>query len=166
MPRGAPDPITGLTPQQELFAQGVAAGKTQADAYREAYPASSRWRPDNLHAKASNLAADDRVRARVTALRQAAEKQAISRIAYTVETAMAECQMAIDLAIEKGQPGALVSAVRLRAELQRLLVHQSETRSVDEFGVPRRKDEAEQLLERLRKEAKARSRTPAILPKD
>lgn len=47
-----------FTPAQEVFAQLVASGKTQADAYREAYPKAQGWtdaavwtRSSRLHAK-------------------------------------------------------------------------------------------------------------------
>jgi hypothetical protein len=54
-----------LTPQQETFARAIALGKTQADAYREAYPKSINWKETTLHPHASTLAASDKVRARV-----------------------------------------------------------------------------------------------------
>lgn len=161
----AKDPVTGLTPQQEVFAQRVAEGKTQADAYLEAYPASRKWQVTSVYTQAAVLMNDRHVANRVADLRRQAELKAIERIAYTVETAMAECKIAMDLAIQKEQPAALVSAIRLRAELQRLLVQQSETRQVDEWGVPRKKQEASDLIERIQREAKARAKTPAVEPK-
>lgn len=57
----------GLTPQQETFAVGLAAGEKQTDAYRAAYPrlkASAK----TIAEKASRLAADSRVQARVKGL--------------------------------------------------------------------------------------------------
>lgn len=59
-----------LTGQQEKFALGVASGKTQADAYREAYPLSQRWKPESVYAKASALMANDKVAIRVNELRE------------------------------------------------------------------------------------------------
>lgn len=59
-----------LTPQQEKFALGVASGKTQADAYREAYPRSKKWKDDSVYPKASNLMANGKVSARVAELRE------------------------------------------------------------------------------------------------
>ena len=40
-----------LTPKQEKFAQEVASGKSQADAYREAYPKSKKWKDETLWAE-------------------------------------------------------------------------------------------------------------------
>ncbi len=59
-----------LTPQQEKFAMGVASGKTQADAYREAYPRSKDWKDSAVHTNASQLMADTKVSQRVAELRE------------------------------------------------------------------------------------------------
>lgn len=58
-----------LTPQQELFAQGVAAGKSQAEAYRVAYPKALKWAPETVWNRASALMRDSEVVARVEAIR-------------------------------------------------------------------------------------------------
>ena len=59
-----------LTHQQELFAQHVASGKSQAEAYRIAYPKSKNWKPDSVHCKASDLLASNvRVAERVKELK-------------------------------------------------------------------------------------------------
>jgi len=163
MPRGAPDPTTGLTPQQEAFAQGLARGLGQAEAYRGAYPASLKWKKDTLYSRASELAADRKVVGRVTSLRSKAEALAINSVAYSLETAMAELDEAMEMSREKGAPAAFISAVRLRAELHRLLVAQQETGAPGEFGLPRGKDEATELLDRIRKEAKSRGKRAALI---
>lgn len=59
-----------LTSQQDKFALGVASGKSQADAYREAYPRSKQWKADTLYAAASRLMANSKVYARVGELRE------------------------------------------------------------------------------------------------
>ena len=38
-----------LTPQQEKFALAIAAGNSQADAYREAYPRSKKWKAESIN---------------------------------------------------------------------------------------------------------------------
>lgn len=57
-----------LTPKKEAFAQAVASGMTQADAYRTAYNAEN-MKPETIASKASILMADGNVRARVDELR-------------------------------------------------------------------------------------------------
>ncbi|MDP4076233.1 terminase small subunit [Acidovorax sp. A1169] len=61
-----------LSAPMELFARRHAEGASQSAAYREAYPRSVNWKPDSVHSKASTLAADVRVAARVAELRAAA----------------------------------------------------------------------------------------------
>jgi hypothetical protein len=69
-----------LTPQQEKFAQGVASGLSQSDAYRAAYPKSVGWKADSVHQAASKLIADTKVSPRVAELRDAlASKQLWTR---------------------------------------------------------------------------------------
>lgn len=67
-----------LTAQQEKFALGIAAGKTQADAYREAYPKSKKWKPESVHEKASHLMRHVKVRARIDELRERVTKAGIA----------------------------------------------------------------------------------------
>lgn len=69
-----------LTSQQDLFARRLAEGTSQAGAYREAYPRSVNWKADSVHSKASALAADGRVAARVAELRaEAAARTGITQ---------------------------------------------------------------------------------------
>lgn len=45
-----------LTSQQEMFAQLVANGKNQSDAYREAYPKADGWKKVTVWSAASRMA--------------------------------------------------------------------------------------------------------------
>jgi hypothetical protein len=55
----------GLTFKQESFAQLVASGRTQADAYRAAYPGSQAWKPGVVDVQASTMAANSKVAVRI-----------------------------------------------------------------------------------------------------
>lgn len=71
--------MSNLTPQREAFAAALAQGMTQAAAYRVAYPRSKDWTDKTVWSKASALAADDLVSARVAALvGQAAAKNEVT----------------------------------------------------------------------------------------
>lgn len=59
----------GLTPQQEAFARAVSEGKSQSDAFRQAYPRSTAWKPSSVWERASAMMADVKVASRVDALR-------------------------------------------------------------------------------------------------
>lgn len=63
-----------LTSKQEAFAQAIASGKTQADAYRHAYDASN-MKDSSIHVNASKLLSDAKVAQRVKELKvQVSEK--------------------------------------------------------------------------------------------
>ncbi len=61
-----------LTPKQEAFATGVAAGLSQAEAYRQAFPNSRGWKDNAVHSRASTLAAAAKVQQRIQELREKA----------------------------------------------------------------------------------------------
>lgn len=65
-----------LTAKQEQFAQCIADGMTQADAYRSAYNAE-KMKPETIWSKASELMADGKVAARVALLRSALESKSL-----------------------------------------------------------------------------------------
>lgn len=65
-----------LTTKQERFAQAIADGLSQADAYRTAYDAS-KSKPETVWSKASELMADGKVTARVAQLREALATKAL-----------------------------------------------------------------------------------------
>lgn len=65
-----------LTAKQERFAQSIADGKTQADAYRAAYSAG-KMKPETIYAMASKLAADQKVAIRVESLKATLESKAL-----------------------------------------------------------------------------------------
>ena len=75
-----------LTPQREAFAAALAQGMTQAAAYRVAYPRSKNWTDKTVWSKASALAADGLVSARVADLVQ----KAASSNEVTVERVVKE----------------------------------------------------------------------------
>lgn len=72
-------PHVKLTAKQEAFAQGIADGLGQADAYRAAYDAGD-MKDNTIYPRASELMKNSKVAARVAELRsQVQEKQLWSR---------------------------------------------------------------------------------------
>lgn len=63
-----------LTPKQEAFAQAIADGMTQANAYRHAYSAE-KMADSSVHVNASKLMADAKIAQRVAELREALAEQ-------------------------------------------------------------------------------------------
>jgi hypothetical protein len=69
-----------MTPMQERFAREVASGKSQAAAYRIAYPKSQKWKDTTVCEAASRLMGNSKVSAIVDELKaKAAEKCILSR---------------------------------------------------------------------------------------
>lgn len=136
---------TSLTNERhEAFAQALAQGKTQAEAFRLAYPRSENWKPDSVWSKASVLAKRPEVRARVEYLKQRvrqeavkalakmrvkAEERTVASVLYTLADAMREADEALQIAKEKKHAGWITQAVKLRAQLMGLLVERREVRN-------------------------------------
>lgn len=57
--------VKKLTARQEKFARAIAEGKSQSEAYREAYPKSCLWEPSALHNRAHELAKNSDVLVRI-----------------------------------------------------------------------------------------------------
>lgn len=74
-----------LTAKQENFAQAVAGGMNQSDAYRSAYDAGN-MKPDVVNVKASQLAADGKVSVRVAELKAALASKALWTREDSVQT--------------------------------------------------------------------------------
>ncbi len=68
-----------LTPKQEKFAVGVAAGLTQADAYRAAYSAS-RMKPEQVWQEASKLRQNHKVARRIDDLLKVARTEDVTNL--------------------------------------------------------------------------------------
>lgn len=101
----AKDPVTGLTAQQERFAQLVAAGATLSDAYRQAYnvrpgtPGTTYW--DH----ASELARHALVKPRIAALKADIEAATLAEIAWSQAKLVTEADRHRKLALSGGWRG-------------------------------------------------------------
>jgi hypothetical protein len=70
-----------LTPKQEAFAAALATGVSQAEAYRTAFPSSLKWADSTVWPKASTLAANGKVQARLAELQAEAAAKAVYTLA-------------------------------------------------------------------------------------
>lgn len=77
-----------LTHNQELFAQKVAEGLNQSDAYRFSYPASKNHSDKTVWENASKLAANAKVAPRIRELRALAAEKAVMTTADVLIEAM------------------------------------------------------------------------------
>lgn len=96
---------SGLTPKREKFAQAVASGKTQADAYRAAFDANNAT-AKTIQEAASRLMADSKVAARVDALRA----PIVEKVGITLESHLRDLLYLRNLAAKEKQMSAAISA--------------------------------------------------------
>ena len=129
-----------LTAKMENFAQAIASGSTQTDAYRAVYSAS-KMTTKTIWEKAARLAAHDMVRARIFTLRaDLADRQLWTR-AQSVEA----LKRALDLAEEFQLPAAMTCVVK-------------ELNNMHGFNEPKKLD--------LNVAAAARTITPEMTPQE
>lgn len=74
-----------LTAQQEAFAQAIADGLNQADAYRKTYKAANS-KPQRVWVQASELAANPKVAGRIDELKTALAEKALWTREQSVQT--------------------------------------------------------------------------------
>jgi len=93
-----------LTPKQEKFAQAIADGMTQADAYRSAFNVKPTTKQDVVYVKASELMRDGKVSVRVDELKSALASKALWTREMSVKALVA--------AYREGKPSDKISAVK------------------------------------------------------
>ena len=95
-----------LSPQRERFAQAVASGMNQSDAYRAAYKVRPGTKLVSVNQNASRLMADVNVMSRVAELRAPAAKKAT----ITLESHLADLQRLRNMAVKEKQFAAAITA--------------------------------------------------------
>jgi phage terminase small subunit len=95
-----------LTPKQERFAQLVAEGKTQADAYRGAFDTKPTTKPETIQNSAYKLMNDPVISARVDELR----KPIIEAVGITLESHLKDLMTLRNLAVKNNQINAAITA--------------------------------------------------------
>lgn len=97
-----------LTPKQERFAQLVAQGKTQAEAYRGAFEVGASTKPETTYKRACELMAKGNISGRVAELRAELSEKGL----WTRERSVQALVEAYQLAEEARNGHAMVAAVR------------------------------------------------------
>ena len=95
-----------LTPKQERFAQLVAEGKTQADAYRGAFDVGVNTKAETIQKRASELIAKREVSGRVDELR----KPIVEAVGITLESHLKDLMTLRNLAVKNNQINAAITA--------------------------------------------------------
>jgi len=110
-----------LTAKQEAFAQAVASGKNQSDAYREAYDARQ-MKLSSINVNASKLMADAKVAQRVADLR----KPAAERAQVTLEGHLSDLLTLREMAVGANQISAAIAAEVARGKAAGVHVERTE----------------------------------------
>lgn len=95
-----------LTPKQEKFAQCVASGMSQADAYRNSARIKSTTKDKTMQEAASRMMADCKIRARVAEIRQ----PVVQEVQITLKGHLATLADIRDRALEASQFSAASTA--------------------------------------------------------
>ena len=107
-----------LTPQREKFAQAVASGMNQSDAYREAFKVRAGTKLSSINVNASKLMADTKVLQRVEELRAPIAKRA----QITLESHLEDLQRLRNMAVKAEQFGAAITAEVARGKAAGIVV--------------------------------------------
>lgn len=126
-----------LTPKQERFAQEIASGKSQADAYRAAFDVSASTKAETIHKRASELMQKGEVAGRVEELR----KPIVEEIGITLKGHLDDLKRIRNAAVQSGQYGAAVSAEVARGKAAGVHVEKSEVVSIQKSLTPLRDED-------------------------
>lgn len=112
-----------LTSKQEKFAQSVASGMNQSDAYRAAYKVGPNTKPETVNQAASRIMADSNVAARVAELR----KPIAEKVQITLEGHLRDLMMLRNMAVKEKQISAAISAEVARGKAAGVHIEKSES---------------------------------------
>lgn len=101
-----------LTAKQEAFCLAYLETGNASEAYRKAYNAEN-MKPETVNRKAKELLDHGKISARIAQL----QGEAAERNEVTVDSLLAELEEARQLALQEGQPSAMVSATMGKAKI-------------------------------------------------
>ena len=116
-----------LTPKQERFAMAVASGKTQSDAYREAYNVRPTTKMETINQQASRLLANSNIYARVEELRKPIAQKAM----ITLESHIERLKELAALAVDTGQIAAAIKAEELCGKASGIYIERRQLTGLD-----------------------------------
>jgi uncharacterized small protein (DUF1192 family) len=111
-----------LTAKQEAFAQAVARGLTQADAYREAFNVSAETKPETVYKRASELMSRGEIAGRIEALRAPVAKKA----QITLEKHLEDLMVLRNAAVKDKKWAAAIQAEIARGKAAGIYVEKHE----------------------------------------
>jgi phage terminase small subunit len=118
-----------LTGKQEKFAQGIAKGLTQADAYREAYDCED-MAENTIHRQAHEVMKNGKVTARVEELKTAIQEELV----YSAKQSFDKFNELQELAVVAGNIGAAISAEEKKGKLAGLYEDKVNLKGLEGIG--------------------------------
>lgn len=116
-----------LTPKQEAFAQAVASGLTQSDAYRKAYNVKPTTKPESVNQLASTMMGLVHISSRVKELRERGAENAV----LTREAHLEELKRLKGIALELEDIKAAINAEQLRGKVMGHYIERQEVTGKD-----------------------------------
>lgn len=139
-----------LSPKQEIFATALSRGDNQSSAYRIAFKPRASTSAKSVNESACRVASLIKVQSRVAELQCAAREVALVTHRVTTDTLLAEADLAHRIALSKLDPGGMIAATRLKAQLTGLMVRERENAVAPLSGITSEALESE--IRRLRAE--------------
>lgn len=99
-----------LTKNQEAFVAALIEGKTQRQAYQEAYPRSKQWKPGSVDREASVLVRNPKVAQRLNELRAKIEAETIKKNVWNRQMAQDTLMWLIETAKQQAEQYAELSS--------------------------------------------------------
>ena len=118
-----------LNGSREAFAQLMAQGRDAMSAYCEAFDESATAELSqeaflSLKERVKRMASDTRIVLRIQELQQPVIRKLHRKIEYNLQKALEQCEVAWDLAYQQGDTKGLLAAIKMQAELSKLLSQQ------------------------------------------
>lgn len=134
-----------LTPKQEKFAQEVASGKSQSDAYRSSFNVRAGTKIDTINNNAYKLMANGEITTRIDELKEAAAK----RVVITLESHLEDLQKLRNMAVKDGKWAAAVSAEIARGKAAGVYVDKLEITGKDGGAIQHSTVTAEEIAKAI-----------------
>ena len=153
-----------LTPLQEDFARCVATENQSLTASYRATYAPQNAKPETVNKMAAELAAVPKVAARIRSIRESLTAAVVEKTAYSRADAIEELGRVMQEATARGQIGAAVAAVRLRAQLAGHLPSGRRSRGRRDASPSDLQPGDAEALAKMLEEVEAREKASAELP--
>lgn len=118
--------MANLTPKQEKFCQAVVSGKTQTEAYREAYN-TEKMKDSSVHCNASKMLNNTKIAQRLEELR----KPVVEEVGITLKTHLDDLETLRNRAALDNNFSAAISAEIARGKAAGVHIERSVTTNLD-----------------------------------